>query len=1297
MNITMKGQATLTLVNSDGSIAKEITVKNKIYSASLINMVMHKTTFAPLYYADIRLYNETIDGDVYLPDLATHFKSADRISINRETNYNTNGECYIESFYEFPSDGSSHNISGISIADTTSLTIDPVFVQSPTQLLQIAYRIIFDMSNASVREEKEFKRYLLKAGENGDITAIEWSTTSVFPFSYKMYGPYTAPTGADLTLDKIDNVNSRINLVHAGRNLTTTIIDETTPGDIYPLGPLLNHRSTSQVWYEEVNALATGKGYPSIAAGNYNWNLGTAYMPVINITKEGNVGVAEFIVNHVDVGGSFQTECGTPNSTTFTGTSFDVPDSIHVHADYQYPIEFNPLTNLRNAFVYSLSEIVIATQTAVGILNVETEEYHQADFTHGYPALPSMPEVTQVSRNAAGDIFIATGSGIIKVEGIKTAPIVSVLDSTVTLSKTILVLDITADDKLVGYTNTNEIIISTDGTGSAWNVLNIPNLPTSYRSLAANAKFTNEVVMQDSGGKLWWIDLDALTCVEGLVRGNTGRIERVLSEPKNGLWIINGQIGSSRIVPTIFISRFAETEKVTIDDSVLPRGYTSSNSYLNSMPFVYDALGNLLVLTPKGMLGTSGMAYGESLPWVVLCKTNMSEGLRFKVINSDEDYQDKRTPRYINTYSGSITTSVPVISNLYRLGVGDECIRVNRNGSLGHSKEGVNRNFIGVNNWKYWTGTEWSNELHKVAVSAGSDGSLELTRVNCEFNTNKLEGSSCFNISEALAKDYSANGLTVAFDYVAMEKLRLLNNAIEDTTVRHPLDGESCLFSLRDNDNNTGFAVFWNDYAFNYKIESYGNTGLKTTTLGASSTSGTHRVAITLSSDGTLVVLHVDGVEIGSSVLQEPVVTNMLGRSITANIAGETWNHNLGVPQLLKLLAGDVTNIQIWEKAFTAQDVTDDYSADPHILADTASMIAKWDMDTSDYGESTLTSTNALELESGLALSFLEGDLSSVSFTADDYYNMAVCKHGMLKSNTETIDIGIYISGSLEQLNNSHLYDLDGNVANTVPNAGVVRKPVFIRNYSKSNTFRCNASSGVSTLYCETLEGNATPFDFEFTINALPSVGSGPSYIGAFKDGNTYSLYETSKYGGVQLEEDGSIVLKCTDSNDLLVSPAGSIALGDTYKLSYDGTKVELFKYDGNAFSSLGSVVQGQFPETPNITVGRTSSDSAYSIRDAFITTATPPILVLGNRDQKTGIYSETAKAIVYIAESNITIDGIAAERIETDQALYNQGGKSNRSLTTGQVGVKEFTDAIVFSSADAGKPVSIDHIYVAK
>ncbi len=505
------------------------------------------------------------------------------------------------------------------------------------------------------------------------------------------------------------------------------------------------------------------------------------------------------------------------------------------------------------------------------------------------------------------------------------------------------------------------------------------------------------------------------------------------------------------------------------------------------------------------------------------------------------------------------------------------------------------------------------------------------------------------------------------------------------------------------------FQIVWDDdIQGNITIVEDGDGG--TVIASTPAESGTYRLVVVVS--GTSVDVYLDGSTIGGTVtLANAFDWDNGDGNLKAFLGCEVYNWDFAhrnSPWQTNFYRGVMENVQIWNSAWDAADVTSDFGdIDGTIAGGTepaVNQLARYELTASlATTETKLSHVGAETLLDGITIAFANGG-SPTAFIGGDYHTFGVVD-GIFKDNAIafTQQYNIFakpVDLEFSTFDNGSSYPAAGG--NTILNATtdivdeaaifteVITPPGDLVRTGWSGTTHCDRMFVAPGQIAQNQSATPSLTAANGAMTVQPITGNG-WFEASPTAANEWAIFGlTSTPGsnhsaalinfGIYFQPDGTV-----DIRELNVETDSAIAtyvIGDVFRVRRIGTAVTYYK-NGSLFKTSGATSSGTI-------YGRVHPlEEGYGLIDCKITYTRPVrILGIGDPGALTGIYSPDYKRVetLTIESIDINIGGSPAAVVVSDTYFGNM-----TSPGAGEVVVNGKTGWLSFNAADDGSAITGD------
>lgn len=1050
----------------------------------------------------------------------------------------------------------------------------------------------------------------------------------------------------------------------------------------YPLGPLINHGANSAMWYEELSHLASGLGYPVVSATGATYTTeNNADMHTIKITQSGNVGTSKYILGISNAGGGYipgqlhyskqpiYTRCRSSPLTSIA----DV-DRVTQHKDinsvenkvleeyaqlHGWWYNSNILVTASNTRAYGANG---ASSTAFGFHNIATDKYIHIDkFTS--PATPvdcNKPNTKQCyARDNAGKVYIALrDQGILTITNVMTAPALTLISkATIGTTHDIVALAHGYQDR-IWFVSVGDVGYS-DDNGTSWTVKPPYTFVGSDNNTYYQKGYATSIVASPTAHELAiGYNTNPITdrfTISGWYDPVANELLKVHNAYSQAYYSFTPMMCTNKGAWFILATKiYAKQGYVGWNQTSLTWGNlvrcTSAitSSWVTDGMFIEDKLGNEVLIGTQYHATTAD--YGKTCLMpdrirVGSMKLDQRAGLaihngRYDVLDGLVKHGAYGICGLYNSSGAQVMSSLGVY-NHYDPYLKDYSADRTRLGSL----DGVelDREIASANKiYRLNASSAWEADYNAPATAtADGSSSADATRVNFSTDSSYFHGRCYLNPTASLAGiDFSTGGMTIAATYTPVAK-------ILHPTPTSPADGRYCnleeishvCFQLRDSTTGNTIIMYYNNNLQNMVLEEATNiTQIDYSTLTTDPVLEESRIVVTLSADGTTVKVFKNNTQLGSSItLNTAMPMANAANSLVLTVGSKSWSHEINKEYYFNIFKGDITNIQVWNDVWDATDITSDNSDRSGLITSASNLVSRYLMTSTDYSEAKLTHSASAPTPYGLDVGFGDGDLSSDSYVADEWYNVAKRKYGILKDNITEFN---YYGTLTHNRSSTGGVISDDNGLTTVPlTVTEVTQPIGWA-YTQVVT---DAATGSACSYshnrmCRSVQSSTEDITLEFTIAVITRSFS--VAIAKVTDKNhpvaslTFSTLGTNvvNFSGVGATQ------------QTLTAPTEA---NEKYKLFYDATLFQSTVYHWDvvttAWVQIGTTITVTDPAdalhcTFKSLYGTIDSHGTGGITDATIT-YTPPCAVMryGSKTSETGMFKWDSTT--HMLDSNKPLD----------------------------------------------------------
>ena len=961
--------------------------------------------------------------------------------------------------FRFNSTGSSVDIGTICLKRTTVVygyvALDTLEVQGPAEVLDITYRVIFglDLTSYKSKYTSLMRATSVPLGEKfGRFKYATARTCSYLPsynladFGYLAYqdtGEVSSSTNgntATISLAELNTVGSvltgiSITGTSTGANIfgsASTIISEppmlfseNQRHQTYPLGPLIGHAATRVGWCEDLNNLSTGLGYPVVSQTLPTWSSEhKANLHNIEIVKSGNVGAATYVHGVFDAPLSVKaTRMTTIELPIHTRTPVSLTDIPPVHKEMvthsNNPLNVAARTNItwyNSDTIISYSDTPVngsgaTAKLGVGVHNLTTNKYKHFDQDTTpqmtYTAIPY--NGYSLCRDDTGDIYVAhRDQGITKIiDPFGVPSIISISKATIGYAGEILAMAHGYQDRIWLATAT-EVSFS-DDNGSTWTV-KAPftvtgTFTTSTITSMVASPVAHEIAISYGGTNHYggWYD-PVLNNILSVKADAYQLYSSPLGCAKDGTWLVYNAYGTNRSIGYAKFNELATEWKL---------GGLSANVNNNGgcTPIaVEDALGNTVAVLPVWDAADNRR-----------CSVFTPDRVRIGHIWMDGYYGMRPCDGRYDISDGIPDRGSHRLASIHYSSTGFTLVGATHDTYVG-AKADVQGSYRGSYETRAYddeistprttyrlnsSGT-WTANYNAPAV-ATADGSSSATGIRNNFtsDSNKFHGRCYLDISSSInGVDFSTGGITIAATYKPIAKHIMVGYEGSDIYT-HFEDPSSTCFALLDTTNNHGIYLRYRARDAKMQLTEVNGNSVTSTVIDATPVLEDSRIISTISADGTTVSTYYNGTLLATVTLTTALAMDNTGNTMMLSIGSANWSVELERIYYYKLFKGAIENIQVWNDVWDASEVTTDNANRTGLLITPSNLVVRYLMDdsTSNYSEAKVTHSATSTSAHGLEISFQDGDLSSDSYIAGEYYTTSSRERGYLKDNVTSMTL----------------------------------------------------------------------------------------------------------------------------------------------------------------------------------------------------------------------------------------------------------------------------------------------------
>lgn len=1277
---------------------------------------------------------------------------------------------YCEETFVFNAPGVDRDINSIFMTVTAftsnhgveaAIALDNTFVQGATELLSIKYRFVVNTSSLTANEALRIG-YALYGTFNYYNTSTVYYTRIIRGILEYMGENTESET---FTLNEVDN---QVDDITANSNLSTTGIsmswdktdhvgryvagygelisihvpgqptaDHNIPFKVpqlldkdnhdgvpnYPLGPLFNHSSDATSYFEDVNNLASGKGYPLVSCipePSFEMSSLDIEGQRFNIVKSGNVGVSRFDVKIETIPGrGLASTRVVPNAsrpsvygfTKGTHASYvDVIDNVNTHVNLKDK-DVHPIGNIIGEYN---SDWIIHSRVNKDKLSIAFVGSLDHSILIGFDSLttPALPTANVrslhrvlIARNWAGDFFYLTDDGFVVIRdplGTPTIESKSMSDLGATAS-TISRISVNGD--LIQFTTESELIYSVDN-GVSWVVVPCVNIPrgSSPRMVGGDINNPTKILVTDQSTDLSWFDAttDVLTAVVGY---DGYDLKGYFDSVSNKYYVAYrtdayrefqfiGEWGQTDIVAASHYDSSTFGSQGRTDPSKLVRLKQGGLAILNPLPlatatmqlYTIDGISTRVpVLMASDSYNYANMSYYLSSP------------VNFMIELFDE--VDGLPPNHFKTQS-----------TYYKGATADSEYLIYYEAHNNSDLYSLNSHFSKTYRWDS-DASEWKKGWNKSASATSGSSVSKALRVGFETDSNAFYKGSRLDITDAINDgSYTTNGFSLLVTATEAPKVTGTVPASWKAATTHQDNPLACIMELSEPSTGQSIALMHCGYSNQLSIIDYTDTGtyqFTETDLGVTPATSTVRYCFVLNATGTTVTLYMNGVIQGSAVtLNAPF--NLAG-TLQCNVG----TRNYGIDRAIghcSPFTGELSNVLVYEKALTGTEALTD-SGTPSGTAVAGDLVVQYSM-TEDYLEGKLTSATSQVCINDVEIAFPEGDLTGDSYVAGDDYFCVKATRGIIKDNATTVTFGT-CSGLHYHKVNEITSPHTGLTTFTAGATPVVDMPLVFQQGTSTSYRGHNVGSPSPYSDYSYDSGQGLTGDVDFTWEDFCPTGYGYIYLGDRDTSRgsvtpyTYSLLLTFNTDSVTLTGSGiSEVISHTRE------------VNDKWKLSVDETLdiVTLSWWDGTTWVQKNVTTITYSNLAVNTGAKHLVVQPDSTVRPLSIGNATGSgdwmgnVMYIGDPVSDMGAYSKSFMGMVHntvpLTMMKVTIDGVPQTRINKTSShgsattgIADSGGRTpdiNEEPPVGSYYHYSCLGMFVFNSSEAGKTVAIQNAMVA-
>ncbi len=576
--------------------------------------------------------------------------------------------------------------------------------------------------------------------------------------------------------------------------------------------------------------------------------------------------------------------------------------------------------------------------------------------------------------------------------------------------------------------------------------------------------------------------------------------------------------------------------------------------------------------------------------------------------------------------------------------------------------------------------TQWQQNYYAPAIDSSSYA-INATRHNFDTESHQFTGRSLIDVTNSITTGSINNIATFAFTVNSLAKV---TSKYQETT--------STLLSLED--DNQAFRIVWTNgtnMVIDHGLTSGTTTALTVATASAAGT--TFRIIVVL--NGTTCQVYKDNVLLNTLTISNfnfsspsPYFKAYLGAQVYYRPFNSTY------PMPWGFFRGSITNFQMWNVAWDATDVANDFSNISGVISSkpNANLLTRLQL-TEPLVETKLTHNTPEVLVDGVTIGFNDNVSSPAnSFIATDYYTFGVVD-GLLKDNSTSFNHSFTTYNYADV--NVNFNDIKNSIGTNVisPITTPISIPVHCYQYpltpgTGGSQFNTLHSAGQFNLFSTQIGGSAQTTSsyevmvgdgqFDFYLQHSFPVGM---YVGLSTNINVTATVADYHYS----------IFFDTDSVTARIRLGSTTNVGTAY--SFNGTEKYTIKRVGNIITFLiddvlwhtvnsASTNPLQMRLWHNSTTGR-----SQGIVNAKMTlTSTNNIMFVGNVLNSTGCFNKT---FIQVDATNVNsckfyIDGILAPVTVSNTYLTSMAIPAVGAIT-----FSSLMGLLLFNPADVGKVVT--------
>lgn len=471
----------------------------------------------------------------------------------------------------------------------------------------------------------------------------------------------------------------------------------------------------------------------------------------------------------------------------------------------------------------------------------------------------------------------------------------------------------------------------------------------------------------------------------------------------------------------------------------------------------------------------------------------------------------------------------------------------------------------------------------------------------------------------------------------------------------------------------------------------------------------THRLVIT--ANGTTVKCYLDGIQFGTT----KTISNIPYSTAALATIGASRNGRY----VQQPFQGSMTNIQIWNKEWTGTDAAYDYANQTGLISDqvansiTIANLKAWYKNDTIPAESKVCHTSSDTLIEGINLAFTAGSIGT-SFKNNDYYTFGAV-NGVWKDNATTYSgtNGIYMTNVVKGVT-----DIENPVVSIIP---AITVPELVTDWDSQGITPAptiNIGTGKVTLNSKNtgvVSHKVFYGDFEVTFTDIQVTGLPAELLLEFGVGLiSNSEFDSWQYKDFfyQIKQDltgqfgkqhkdfggGSYGAYWNVDYDPLrnggyAATSGTRTATDVFKFKRVGDTITLY-LNGTLISTTNNVKRKGFVVKMRA-YGLTTGNSIICPTCTIVTAAaSPPLVLLGNKNTRTGIFDPDFLAI----DADSTFNAVRNYKFNGVDIATRYWSWDFNSITITPV-INEIlvlsSGIVICNAADIGKTLSLTYDYV--